>query len=256
MEQRNPTSYAELARLFAAHIHTQRLPLFAISGAQGSGKTTLAHLIAASLGSLGTTAAVVSLDDFYLDQASRQQLARQVDLRLSQRGVPGTHDIASALAVTRRHLRGQAVALPRFDKALDEPAAAKAQRHYDCLIIEGWCLGVLADSTQAHDRYQRYVEAALTAYQPWFCLLSPLLYLQAPDWPTVCRWRAAQEQQLWHERGAGMTPAQLEAFMTAFAPLTARAGAQLPRQADCVVRLGSEHEICQLEFNHLLVECR
>ena len=138
------TTLAQLAEKLQSDLS---LPaVIGISGAQGSGKSTLAAALVKQLQRQGIRAAAVSLDDYYLSQSRRQMLAQQVHPILVQRGVPGTHDIDQALADARAVLAGKKVALPQFDKALDEPVATKAPQLLDLLIVEGWCVGVAAQS--------------------------------------------------------------------------------------------------------------
>ncbi|MBZ9613201.1 hypothetical protein [Rheinheimera maricola] len=47
---------------------------------------------------------------------------------LAQRGVPGTHDMQTAIRDANAVLAGMPVALPQFDKALDQP------QRVDCII--------------------------------------------------------------------------------------------------------------------------
>lgn len=246
--QHFPMSFQQFADELATQLLLRGERLLAISGAQGSGKSTLAQCIADSLARTGKSVAVLSLDDLYLSQQERAELAKRIDPRLAQRGVPGTHQLTQALQLTRLHLAKQPIALPRFDKALDEPAATELACHYDCLIVEGWCIGVApVESLAATDAYSQFIERSLALYQAWFALLTPLLYLQAPDWPTVCAWRSQQEQQLIASRGRGMNEAQLEKFMQAFWPLTQRAWQQLPKLADWQLQLASDHQIIRIE---------
>ena len=229
-----------------------------ISGAQGSGKSTLANEVALRLNAAGIKADAVSLDDYYLSKAQRQSLAGQVHPLLLQRGVPGTHDIGRAIADANAVLAGQAVALPQFDKALDEPFAAKPVQQLDVLIVEGWCLGTKAQAQselsspvneleQGEDGdciWRRYVNRQLeTGYAEYWLLLQRLIWLKAPDWQAVCRWRAQQEQQLWQKRGKGMTPEQLARFMLPFQRLTQASWQQLPQLADYTIELDQQHNV-------------
>lgn len=212
------------------YISLHQLKIFAISGAQGSGKTTLAAGLQQALQQSGMGVGVVSLDDYYLSRNERQKLAEQVHPLLSQRGVPGTHHINRLQQDLAAHLAGQAIALPRFDKALDDVVADLPLRHYDVLIIEGWCLGALPQNAaelavpiNALDllpdaaRWRQFQNAQLQQhYQPLWPLLQPMVYLQAPDWPTVCLWRQQQEAALWRERGVGMDKVALSKFMLPF----------------------------------------
>lgn len=223
-----------------------------ISGAQGSGKSTLATMLVQQFSALGIKSAAVSLDDYYLSKAQRRQQATNIHPLLAQRGVPGTHNICQAIADAEAVLAGAPVALPQFDKALDEPAAALPAQTLDILIVEGWCLGVPAQTeaelaTQVNEleatidadgRWRRYVNARLAAdYADYWRLLKPLIWLNAPDWDCICRWRAKQEQQLWQQRGSGMTDPELARFMLPFQRLTQASWQQLPAVADIIVQL-------------------
>lgn len=248
---------ALLQQLFSA---LQNLPhplVIGIGGAQGTGKSTLAAELVAQLQQQGINAASVSLDDYYLSKARRQQLALDIHPLLGQRGVPGTHDIARAIADAKAVLAGHDVALPQFDKALDEPAAPLAAQQLDILVVEGWCVGVqpqtaaelsqpvntLEANEDADGRWRRYVNTQLAGlYADYWRLLTPLVWLQAPDWDCVCRWRAKQEQQLWQQRGTGMTEAELARFMLPFQRLTQASWQQLPQQADIIIALDQQHK--------------
>ncbi|MGP9802736.1 kinase [Rheinheimera sp. NSM] len=229
-----------------------------ISGAQGSGKSTLATLLAAELRATGLAAQTVSLDDYYLSKARRQQLALHIHPLLAQRGVPGTHDIEQAINDAKAVLAGVPVMLPQFDKALDEPAATLPAQTLDILIVEGWCLGVTAQAEaelatpvnelEAHEdadgRWRQYVNTQLAGpYAEYRRLVKSLLWLQAPDWDCVCRWRAKQELQLWQNRGTGMTDTELARFMLSFQRLTQASWQQLPQQADYIISLDSQQNM-------------
>ncbi|EHR41187.1 kinase [Alishewanella jeotgali] len=228
-----------------------------ITGAQGTGKSTLASLLVTELLAQGIGCAAVSLDDYYLTRQARQQLAGTVHPLLAQRGVPGTHDIGRALSDARQVLAGAAVALPRFDKALDDSLPDRPAAQLDLLIVEGWCLGLAAEAESglvspvnqleatedSSGAWRRYVNQQLAAsYQPYFDLLQPLIWLKAPDWDSVCRWRAKQEQQLWQQRGTGMTTEQLARFMLPFQRLTQLSYQQLPARANYTIVLNQAQQ--------------
>lgn len=242
-----------LAQLMAKLQSDLSLPaVIGISGAQGSGKSALAAELVAQLRQLGISAAAVSLDDYYLSKAQRRRLAQQVHPLLSQRGVPGTHNIGQALRDAKSVLANHPVALPQFDKALDEAGAVLPSQQLDVLIVEGWCLGVkpqtaaeLAVPVNAREanedsdgRWRNYVNSQLAGpYADYWRLLQPLIWLKAPSWDSVCSWRAKQEQQLWRQRGCGMSEAELVRFMLLFQRLTQASWQQLPTVADLMVNL-------------------
>lgn len=237
--------------------------IIGITGAQGTGKSSLAALLVTELVSRGLHCAAVSLDDYYLPQQTRTRLACQVHPLLAQRGVPGTHEITRALGDAEQVLAGQPVTLPVFDKALDERCADRPAVTLDLLIVEGWCLGLqpqsaeelvrplnqLEASEDPHSHWRQYVNQQLAGpYQSYFRMLRPLIWLKAPDWSSICRWRERQEQQLWQHRSAGMSAAQLQRFMLFFQRLTELSFQQLPARANYTVLLN------QLQQPHLSVE--
>lgn len=255
-----PTDYRSAQ--WVSQLATLVLPIrgpaiIGITGAQGTGKSTLAAQLAKQLSAQGRPTAIVSLDDYYLNRAQRRQLARQVHPLLAQRGVPGTHRIEQALLDAHNFLQGKAVAWPRFDKALDEPGSPCMPQTAELLLVEGWCLGLAPQSERAlqepintlehqqdaDGRWRRYVNQQLTtAYADYWQLLKPLIWLQAPDWQAVCRWRQKQEQQLWHQRGMGMTKEQLAQFMLSFERLTQASWQQLPTRADLRIQLNQQQQ--------------
>ncbi|KKO45998.1 kinase [Arsukibacterium ikkense] len=245
-----------LQQLYGCLSGVPRPAVIGISGAQGSGKSTLARALTAQCNAAGISAGTVSLDDYYLDKALRQQLAQAVHPLLAQRGVPGTHYIQHAITDVQAVLAGKPVALPQFDKALDQPVASLPAQRFDILFVEGWCLGVqpqtmaelavpvnpLEAVEDSAGQWRHYVNQQLAGgYAQYWQLLQPLIWLQAPDWDSICRWRAKQEQQLWRERGQGMTDRELARFMRPFQRLTQASWQQLPAVANYTVRLDLQH---------------
>lgn len=252
------SDYQAVLSLLSQRLRAHSTPaVIGITGAQGTGKSTLASLLVTELRAQGISCAAVSLDDYYLTRQARQQLAGTVHPLLAQRGVPGTHDIGRALSDARQVLAGAAVALPRFDKALDDVLPDRPAAPLDLLIVEGWCLGLAAEAESglaspvnqleatedSRGAWRRYVNQQLAAsYQPYFDLLQPLIWLKAPDWDSVCRWRAKQEQQLWQQHGTGMTAAQLARFMLPFQRLTQLSYQQLPARANYTIVLNQAQQ--------------
>lgn len=239
-----------------------------LTGAQGSGKSTLAAALADRLGSAGIPTAILSLDDLYLTHAERLRLARAVHPLLATRGVPGTHDVALGLSVIAALERGEAAALPRFDKARDDraPEAEWPRAPAGCrvLLFEGWCVGAgpqdaealagpvnaLEASEDAGAVWRTHANAALAGpYRALFDRIDFQILLAAPGFEVVKDWREEQEAKLRAVSGAAqvMSPAQVERFIGHYERLTRHILAEMPPRADITVRLGPNREVLAIE---------
>lgn len=234
--------------------------IIGISGAQGSGKSTLAAALQHLWSGLGVQADVVSLDDYYLEPAQRLKRAKLWHPLFAERGVPGTHDTELLLSHLHRFKKGEAQYWRRYDKGLDKAAKASPATRGRLLILEGWCIGLKPQSDtelqhsineleQQQDPealWRRQVNQQLSGdYQLLWEELDQLVWLNAPDWQAVCRWRAWQEQAL-QQQGLGKSPAQIEGFMLYFQRLTEESWRQLPQSADFVLELDSQHKFIRL----------
>ena len=240
--------------------------ILGLCGAQGSGKSTLAEGLRARMEARGIAAAILSLDDLYLAGDARTALARDVHPLLRTRGVPLTHDVAHGIALLDAIRDGHATALPRFDKARDEP---EPEAHWqpvpanlDVLIFEGWCVGAraqdeaaLAPPVNALERdedpdgsWRRAVNAALRAgYADLFTRIDRLILLAAPGFEIVERWRTEQEDTLRRTLEAQgrstaslMDPPTLARFIAHYERLTRWVLEEMPARADLVLCLDAD----------------
>jgi D-glycerate 3-kinase len=238
-------------------------PITGINGAQGSGKSTLAARLAARLRERhGLHAVVLSLDDLYLPRAQREALARQVHPLLRTRGVPGTHDLELGVALLEDLRSGARPRLPKFVKAQDERTPQSGwtapPQAADLVLFEGWCVGTppqddaalvepvneLEAREDGDGRWRRWVNARLAQdYPRLFGLVDRLVFLQAPDFDSIFRWR--RQQELGNAQAGGgmaMDEPALRRFIQHYERLTRQALAVLPRRADVLVELGPAHE--------------
>jgi D-glycerate 3-kinase len=265
LPQDAPSDWRHLAAgLAVVQAGASGVQVLGISGGQGAGKSTLAGLLVAASGALGRRALALSLDDFYLTRAEREDLGREVHPLLRTRGVPGTHDVALAVATIDRLRRGERAEVPGFDKSIDDRAleSRTIQGPLDLIIFEGWCVGAAAEPEvrlrspineleRAEDPdgvWRRYVNGMLeTDYPPLWHRIDRLLYLKVPDLEAVIRWRTEQEQA--HPPDRRMTSAQIKRFVAHYERLTRWMINTVGEQADLVGLLGDDHELTDLSVN-------
>ncbi|HSM31904.1 MAG TPA: kinase [Woeseiaceae bacterium] len=242
--------------------------LLGINGAQGTGKSTLAAYLDLTLGESGhCNVAILSIDDFYLTKPERQKLSKTVHPLLATRGVPGTHDIpmlGDCLSKLRNLAPGEPCRLPRFDKAADDRAGVSSwptvTGPVDLVILEGWCVGSVAEpdagleeplneleaDRDADGCWRRYVNQRLrTDYAAVFADLDVLVFLQAPDFDAILRWRVEQERKLAAAAGSNtggvMNPDQVAEFIQYFERITRNNLDVIRSSADIVLELDEYH---------------
>ena len=246
-----------------------------INGAQGTGKSTLADFIREYLaGAHDRSAVVLSIDDLYLTRAQRQALAKDVHPLLEMRGVPGTHDVELGLSVIeslKRLEQGQSVLVPRFDKSTDdrfpESEWTEVSDPIDLIIFEGWCVGsepvpdVDLDTAinyfeareDPNGTWRNYVNQQLKEiYPPLFELLDALVFLSAPDFDCVLRWRTEQEEKLAAGASARdsrvMEKSQIERFIQHYERITRQNLKSLAGSADVRLELGQDHQVVSAHY--------
>jgi len=234
--------------------------IIGISGSQGSGKSTLAAALQQLWLEQGVLSDVISLDDYYLAPELRLERASLWHPLFAERGVPGTHDTALLLTQLQAFKSAQAQSWRRYDKGQDKVAGCLAKTDARLLILEGWCVGVAAQTEaqvllnpnlleQQQDPdalWRRKVNQVLKdEYQQIWQLVDNLVWLNAPDWDAVCRWRSWQERPL-QQQGLGKSPAELQHFMSYFERLTREGWRQLPDLADFILTLDQEHNLQKL----------
>lgn len=266
IEPRFADAYYELVFEIATGLVSrgERLLVLGIAGAQGTGKSTLAKLLATVFERVFERRSVVmSLDDFYLTKAQRQQLAADVHPLFAVRGVPGTHDMALLQKVIATLKARGNCEVPTFNKAEDDRGEmiSVMGRELDLLVIEGWCWNALPGSAAELEMpinrleaeedqngvWRRHVnsELASPAYQSVFMEADVFFFLRAPDMESVRRWRYQQEQRL-AERQPGkaiMSEQEIDRFIMYFERITKRMLKDMPKVANLTLYLDERHQV-------------
>ncbi|MBY0562764.1 MAG: hypothetical protein K2P58_01160 [Hyphomonadaceae bacterium] len=185
------------------------IPLIGVAGAQGSGKSYQCRRYVDA----HPRTAHLSLDDVYFTRAERAELARRFHPLFATRGPPGTHALGLAMSVfaaLRKAGPETQTPLPRFDKASDDRAPEGDWPRFvgrpDAILFDGWCVGAsavafdpapinaLEREEDSDGRWRAQVAKDLAErYQPFFDAFDAFIYLRAPSWEIVRRWRGEQE---------------------------------------------------------------
>lgn len=285
-QQNLPTNYASIAQKWfipaanraLLHKKSADSPLcIAINGCQGSGKSTLAAFFQAYFTEQHTLqCATISIDDFYLTRMARQQLASEVHPLFATRGVPGTHDTSIAIDTIDALKKGLTPALPRFNKATDNPFERKSWPRVssacDVILFEGWCVGLPPQEEadlivpvnaleQEEDKdaiWRNYVNQQLKGeYQSLFSRIDHLIMLKAPSFEQVYRWRLEQEHHLIKrlndehlDASHTMSDSQIARFVMHYQRLTEYGLRVLPERADQVLSLDDNRQVVACEVKH------
>lgn len=126
-----------------ARAGARRLPLIALNGPVGAGKTTLGHQLEALAPQFGLRLVVASIDDLYLSWPERGERLAGNPFAVS-RVPPGSHDLPLLLSALDRWRQTGLLRLPRFDKTLAAGQGDRAgwrEQACDALVLEGWLMG-------------------------------------------------------------------------------------------------------------------
>lgn len=238
-----------------------RPALIGIGGAQGSGKSHQCRAYAAG----HPRVAHFSLDDVYLTRGEREALAEDVHPLCITRGPPGTHDLDLAdrtIAALEQADGGPRTLLPRFDKARDDRAPDAAWPAFigrpEAILFDGWCVGALPPSpaptplnaVEAEDvdgAWRAHARDLLaTDYADFFAAFDALIYLRAPSWEIVRRWRGQQEEET---LGRPLSPEEnlaLDRFVMHYERIT-RAMLAGHHMAGWIVHLDEERNVTRIE---------
>lgn len=242
----------------------RRPALIGIGGSQGSGKSYQCRALAARE---GAAIAYFSLDDVYLTRIEREHLARVRHPLFRTRGAPGTHDLGLADRTLDHLLRArtdQTTPIPRFDKLKDDRAPYAVWTNFEgrprTILVDGWCMCAVVprrtsrgpmNSLEAQfdpdGRWRDLTFAYLRGrYRRFFRRFDEHVYLRAPSWEIVKRWRGQQQEEL---LGRPMTKEEesgLDIFLAHYERLT-RAMLDGDHMARWIVHLDEARNVTRIE---------
>lgn len=262
------TTYREIAEaLLMRNTQAQRPLVVGVCGCQGSGKSTLTAFLKLLLDWQAQSTAILSLDDLYLTRRQREKLAREIHPLFATRGVPGTHDVSLGLK-TLQSLRNASARsrtpMPAFEKSRDDRKPRAEWQTFKgrpaFILFEGWCVDARSQAPAALRKpvnrlerdcdpdgiWRAYVNDRLAGpYQELFATVDVLIFMQAPSFDCVYKWRGLQEKKLRRsKRGhAVMDKKQLQNFIMHYERLTRWMLKEMPGRTDILLPLGTDQHI-------------
>ena len=241
---------------------------FILSGSQGSGKSTLAKLLKLVIEKYyKKKVMLLSIDDYYLSKNQRLKLSKKIHPLLLTRGVPGTHDI-QMLKYHINQFKNQnfPINTPTFNKLKDDISKKrKVIKNAEILLLEGWCCGsapiannylfkninILENIFDKNKNWRKYYNSLLrNEYNSVFSLFDKRIYIQAPAFKYILKWRHAQEKVNASKSNNKnfMNKAKLQEFIQHYEKLTKWMMLTMPPKADILIKIDINQKIKKLFF--------
>ncbi|CAG7979236.1 unnamed protein product [Penicillium salamii] len=232
--------------------------VLALTGLQGSGKSTWTDALVKALKSRNHTTINLSLDDLYLDHAELVQLrtSNPTNKLVQARGQPGTHDMDLARSFFESLNSGREILIPAFDKSKFNGEGGRApvktweripsDTTLDVVVFEGWCVGFRPlEELDLQKRWKDGVQNVSTGVYPTETLkdhalehlleantnlrcycdlfmgpqhLDFLVHLDTNDLVNVYQWRMQQEHALRQRTNESMTDEEVIQFVKGYMP--------------------------------------
>ena len=213
------TFYLPLSEwIYSIYQKDKKTKIIGLSGGQGTGKSTITSILKFILKKqYSLNLCIFSIDDFYKTKIERAKMSKSIHPLFLTRGVPGTHDLKLLNKVIQnlKKKNFKTVLVPKFDKSSDDRFKKtkwqKIRTAPQIIILEGWCVGAIhqkkTELIKPINNIEKKYDTKLiwrnkvnnllkNKYKKLFKNIDKLVYLKAPDFNHIFRWRLIQEQKL------------------------------------------------------------
>ena len=258
--------------IYSIYKKNNKTKVIGLSGGQGAGKSTITGILKFILKrKYGLDLCVFSIDDFYKTKAERRRMSKKIHPLFLTRGVPGTHDLSLINKTIKRLKRRnfKTVLIPKFDKSIDDRFRKskwqKIKTPPDIIIFEGWCIGArhqknsdlkksLNSIERKHDTnlsWRKVVNNHLkNQYRKLFSKIDKLVYLKAPNFEHIFKWRLIQEQKmkLTSKTKKIMSKSQVKEFIMFYERITRHMMKDFSKISDLTIFLDKNHRSKKMKF--------
>ena len=259
--------------IYSIYKKDKKIKIVGLSGGQGAGKSTITGILKFILRrKYGLDLCVFSIDDFYKTKAERKKMSKNIHPLFLTRGVPGTHDL-SLINKTIKKLRKRnfkTVFIPKFDKSIDDRSRKskwqKIKNPPNVIIFEGWCVGAKhqksSDLKKSLNLIERKYDFDLSwrktvnnclknQYKKLFNKIDKLVYLKAPSFDYIFKWRLLQEKKmkLTLKSKKIMSKSQIKEFIMFYERITKHMMKNYSKISDLTVFLDKSHRSKKMKFN-------
>ncbi len=258
--------------IYSIYKKDKKIKIIGLSGGQGAGKSTITGVLKIILKKkYGINLCIFSIDDFYKTKKERNKMSKKIHPLFLTRGVPGTHDIV-LLNKTIKKLKQKkfkTVFIPKFDKSIDDRSKKnkwqKVNKAPNIIIFEGWCVGArnqnknllkrpLNEIERKHDadlRWRKMVNNYLkNQYKKLFNKIDKLVYLKAPNFDYILKWRLLQEEKLklTSKNKKTMSKSKVKEFIMFYERITRQMMKDFSKISDLTVFLDNHHRSKKMKF--------
>ena len=258
--------------IYSIYKKDKETKIIGLSGGQGAGKSTITEILKFIIKKkYGLELCVFSIDDFYKTKTERAKMSKNIHPLFLTRGVPGTHDLNLIIKTIKKlkKRKFKTVLIPKFDKSTDDRFKKikwqKIKRRPQIIIFEGWCIGA---------RHQKYIELKRPLnliekeydsdliwrksvnnllkkqYKKLFNEIDKLVYLKAPSFNHILRWRWLQEQKmkLTLKNKRSMSKSQIKIFIMFYERITKNMMKNFSKISDLTIFLDESHRSKKMRF--------